>query len=150
MLVLDSPCKLLQFSLGATTFGCPGVTLADTGNGCWKFRQLKRLNISKRWFVITWSVHRRSVCTSWGVFDVSVKQCSFGVFATFGVCPARGVGREWSGNSWTDSPSNRFYVSLAIRMFSHPLIKTVRFSAFWELRHCWWFKILRQPFLVMI
>ena len=60
--------------------------------------------------------------------DVSVKHCSFwNIYNICRVLSARAVGRAWTGNSRTDSPSNRFYASLATRMFPLPWIKTVFF-----------------------
>ena len=41
------------------------------------------------------------------------------------VISAHAVGRAWTGNSRTDSPSNRLYASLATSMFHLPWIKTV-------------------------
>ena len=66
--------------------------------------------------------------------DGSVKHCSFwNICNICRVLSARAVGRAWTGNSRTDSPSNRFYASLATRMFPLPWIKTVFFSAFWQI-----------------
>ena len=60
--------------------------------------------------------------------DGSVKHCSFwNICNIYRVLSARAVGRAWTGNSRTDSPSNRFYASLATRMFPLPWIKTVFF-----------------------
>ena len=42
-----------NFPSGAPTFGCAGVTLADTGSGRWKCWQLKEPIIHKKWIVIT-------------------------------------------------------------------------------------------------
>ena len=58
--------------------------------------------------------------------DGSVKHCSFwNICNICRVLSARAVGRAWTGNSRTDSPSNHFYASLATRMFPLPWIKTV-------------------------
>ena len=74
--------------------------------------------------------------------DGSVKQCSFwNICNICRVLSARAVGRAWTGNNRTDSPSNRFYASLATRMFPLPWIKTVFFSAFWQSHHCWQLKM---------
>ena len=60
--------------------------------------------------------------------DVSVKHCSFwNICNICHVLSARAVGRAWTENSRTDSPSNRFHASLATRMFPLPWIKTVFF-----------------------
>ena len=59
---------------------------------------------------------------------MSVKHCSFwNICNICRVLSARAVGSAWTGNSRTDSPSNRFYASLATRMFPLPWIKTVCF-----------------------
>ena len=57
---------------------------------------------------------------------------------------ARAVGRAWTGNSRTDSPSNCFYALLATRMFPIPWIETVFLSAFWQSHHCWSLKMLHH------
>ena len=87
----------------------------------------------------SWSVHRWSVCKSGLVLMGQLNIVVFEIFATFAVSfrLVRAVGRAWTGNSRTDSPSNRFYASLATRMFPLPWIKTVFFSAFWQSHHCW-------------
>ena len=60
--------------------------------------------------------------------DGSVKHCSFwNICSICRVLSARAVGPAWTRNSRTDSPSNRFYASLATRMFPLPWIKTVFF-----------------------
>ena len=60
--------------------------------------------------------------------DGSVKHCIFcNICNICRVLSARAVGRAWTGNSRTDSPSNHFYASLATRMFPLPWIKTVFF-----------------------
>ena len=77
--------------------------------------------------------------------DGSVKHCSFwNICNICRVLSARAVGRAWTGNSRTDSPSNRFYASLATRMFHLPWIKTVFFSAFWQSHHCWQLKMMHH------
>ena len=77
--------------------------------------------------------------------DGSVKHCSFwNICNICRVLSARAVGRAWTGNSRTDRPSNRFYASLATRMFPLPWIKTVFCSAFWQSHHCWKLKMLHH------
>ena len=59
---------------------------------------------------------------------VSVKHCSFwNICNICRVLSARAVVWAWTGNGRTDSPSNRFFASLATRMFPHPWIKKMRF-----------------------
>ena len=65
----------------------------------------------------SWSVHRWSVYKSWSVF-----MCQLNT-----VVSARAVVWAWTGNSRTDSPSNRIFASLATRMFPHPWIKNAFF-----------------------
>ena len=82
--------------------------------------------------------------------DVSVKHCSFWNICNICCVPsARAVGRAWTGNSW-NSPSNRFYASLATRMLPLPWIKTMCFSAFWQSRHVWLLKMLHPLFILLI
>ena len=76
----------------------------------------------------SWSVHWLQIMVS---IDGSLKHCCFwNICNICRVLSARAVGRAWTGNSRTDSPSNRFYASLATRMFPLPWIKTVFFMHF--------------------
>ena len=77
-----------------------------------------------QFLVSTW-MKRLQIMVS---IDGSVKHCSFwNICNICRVLSAHAVGRAWTGNSRTDSPSNRFYASLATRMFPLPWIKTVFF-----------------------
>ena len=67
----------------------------------------------------SWSVHRWSICKSCLVLMCRLNIVVFGIFATFGVSWA------WTGKSRADYPSNRFYFSLATRIFPILWIKTV-------------------------
>ena len=76
----------------------------------------------------SWSVHRWSVSKSWLVL-----MCRLNIVGFWNICnicrvlSARAVGRAWTGNSRTDSPSNRFYASLATRMVSSSVNKNCVF-----------------------
>ena len=133
MFVLDPSLQIVtisNFPSGAPIFECTGVTLADTGSGRWKCWQLKGPIIRKNGllllqFLVSTQMKRLQIMVS---IDVSVKHCSFwNICNICRVLSARAVGRAWTGNSRTDSPSNRFYASLATRMFPLQWIKTVFF-----------------------
>ena len=63
----------------------------------------------------SWSVHRWSVCKSWLVLMGQLNIVVFEIFATIAVSFRLVLS--------ADSPSNRFYASLATRMFPLPWIK---------------------------
>ena len=133
MLVLEPPYKSLQLPTflrvhpSSSALGSRSQTReAVAGNvDSWKGRLYARNGSSLLQFlVITW-MKRLHIMIS---IDVSVKHCSFwNIYNICRVFSARAVGRAWTGNSRTDSPSNRFYASLATRMFPLPRIKTVFF-----------------------
>ena len=76
----------------------------------------------------SWSVHRWSVSKSWLVLMCRLNIVVFGIFATFAVSFRLVLSVEHEPEiAGTDSPSNRFYASLATRMFPLPWIKTVVF-----------------------
>ena len=113
---LGSPIQILtisNFPWGATTLGCTGVTLADTGSDRWKCWQLKGSIICKEFIVIISSPGQYiyEACEIMVSSDVSVKPCNFGILATIAM----------------SCPSNWFCVSLATRMFHLSWIKTVYF-----------------------
>ena len=122
---------IFNFPSGASTFECTGVTLTDS----WKGRLYARNRLSLLRFLVSTWMKRVQIMAS---IDVSVKHCSFWDICNICRVPsARAVGRVWTGNSWTGSPINRFYASLATRMFPLPWIKTMCFSAFWQSLDCW-------------
>ena len=75
----------------------------------------------------SWSVHRWIVYKSWLVLMGQLNIVVLEYLQHLPCLSARAVGRAWTGNSRTDSPSNRFYASLATRMFPLLWIKTVFF-----------------------
>ena len=129
-----------NFPSGAPIFECTGsrsrTREAVAGNvDSWKGRLYARNGLSLLQFLVSTQMKRLQIMVS---IDVSVKHCS--VWNICNICrvlSARAVGRAWTGNSRTDSPSNRFCASFATRMFPLRWIKTVFFSAFWQLHHCW-------------
>ena len=101
-----------------------------------------RNGLSLLQFLVSTQMKRLQIMVS---IDVSVKHCSFwNICNICRVLSARAVGRAWTGNSRTDSPSNSFCAALATRMFPLRWIKTVFFSAFWQSHHCWSSKILHH------
>ena len=133
MFVLGPPYKSLQFPTfclvhpPSSALGSRSQTReAVAGNvGSWKGGLYARHGLSLLQFLVSTYTKRLQIMFS---IDVSVKHCSFGNICNIcRVLSARAVGRAWTGNSRTDSPSNRFYASLATRMFPLPWIKTVFF-----------------------
>ena len=131
MFVLDPPYKSLQFPTflqahpPLSTMGSRSQTREAVAGKCW---QLKGPIMRKKWIVIT-SIPGQYIMKHLKIMvsiDVSVKHCSFwNICNICRVLSARAVGRAWTGNRRTDSPSNRFYVSLATRIVPLPWIKTV-------------------------
>ena len=76
----------------------------------------------------SWSVHTWSVCKSWLVLMGQLSIVVLGIFATFAVSFRLVLSVEHEPEiAGPDSPSNRFYASLATRMFPLPCIKIVFF-----------------------
>ena len=132
MFVLDPPYKSLQFPTflrvhpSSSTGSRSQTRVAVAGNvDIWKGRSYARNGLSLLQFLVSTQMKRLQIIVS---IDASVKHCSFwNVCNICRVLSARAVGRAWTGNSRTDSPSNRFYASLATRMFPLRWIKTMFF-----------------------
>ena len=130
---MDPPYKSLQFPTflrvhpSSSALGARSQTReAVAGNvDSWKGRLYTRNGLSLLQFLVSTQMKRLQIMVS---INVSVKHCSFwNICNICRVLSARAVGRAWTGNSRTDSPSNRFYASLATRMFPLRWIKTVFF-----------------------
>ena len=150
MFVLDPHYKSLHFPTflrvhpPSSALGSRSQTReAVAGNvDSWRGRLYTRNGLSLLHFLVSTKMKRLQIMVS---IDGSVKHCSFwNICNICRVLSARAVGRAWTGNSRTDSPSNRFYASLATRMFPFPWIKTVFISAFWQSHHCWLLKMLHH------
>ena len=133
MFVLDPHYKSLQFPTflrvhpPSGALGSRSQTReAVAGNvDSWKGRLYTRNGLSLLQFLVSTQMKRLQIMVS---IDGSVKHCGFwNICNICRVLSARAVGRAWTGNSQTDSPSNHFYASLATRMFPLPWIKTVCF-----------------------
>ena len=109
-LIFHSFCKSWQFP----TFHWVRphwVTLWETESGrctCWK---LKGSIIWQKWVIMI-------------SIDAAAKHCHFRICNICSVLSAGAVGRPWTGNNRTDSPSKCLYASLATRMFPFSWIKT--------------------------
>ena len=91
------------------------------------------------------STYMKCVQILWSM-GVSVNDCSFlNICNICRVISARAVGRAWTGNSQTDSSSNRIYASLATGMFPLPW-----FSVYRRLRRNWWINNLHTPFMLLL
>ena len=144
MFVLVPPFKIItisHFPSGGLTFSSALGSRSQkresvAGNvNSWKGWLYARNRLSLLRFLVSRYMNRLQIMVS---IDVSIKYFSF--WNICNICrtlSARAVGRAWTGNSRTDSPSNQFYASLATRMFPFPWIKTVCLSAFWQSHHCW-------------
>ena len=121
---------MISIFSGALAFGCTGVTLTHTGSSHCKCKQLKGPNIRQKWislfsFLFSAPMMRVQIMV---IIVVSVKHGSFwNIRNICCVLSARAVGPVCTWNSRTDSPRNRFYVSLAIRIFHLPWMKTSYF-----------------------
>ena len=133
MFALDPTYKSLQFPTflrvhpSSSALGSRSqIREAVAGNvDSWKGRLYARNGLSLLQFLVSTEMKRLQIMVS---IDVSVKHCSFwNICNICRVLSARAVSRAWTGNSRTDSPSNRFYESLATRMFPLRWIKTVFF-----------------------
>ena len=144
MFPLDPTYKSLQFRTFLRVLPPSGVLgsrsqtrEAVAGNvDSWKGRLHTGNGLSLLRFLVSTQMKCVQIMVS---IHVSVKHCSFwNICNICCVLSARAVVWAWTGNSRTDSPSNRIFSSLATRMFPHPWIKNAFFSAFWQSRHCWW------------
>ena len=133
MLALDPTYKSLHFRTFLTVLPPSGALgsrsqtrEAVAGNvDSWKGRLHTRNGLSLLRFLVSTQMKYVQIMVS---IHVSVKHCSFwNICNICRVLSAHAVVWAWTGNGRTDSPRNRFFASLATRMFPHPWLKKAFF-----------------------